>query len=111
MITTEWKDNTGAVKSAMERAIEEGLEKSAWLVHGDATNRAPVDTGNLKTSISVGPIEKSSATVFVDDVGYDKYVEFGTVKQAPQPYLRPALDENKAKINAIINTAIKGALK
>ena len=106
MIKTEWKDNTGAVKAAMERAIEKGLTGAALLVEGDAKLRTPVDTGNLRSSLN-HTVEPTEATVGTN-VEYAPYVEFGTVRQAPQPYLRPALDENKAKINAIISTAIRG---
>ena len=54
-----------------------------------AREACPVDTGKLRNSISVSA-EGNSAVVSAN-TDYAAYVEFGTSKQSPQPFLAPAL--------------------
>ncbi len=35
-----------------------------------------------------------------DAIPYEKFVEFGTARMAAQPYFRPAVDQNRARIKA-----------
>lgn len=73
----------------------------ATVVNDDAKARAPVRTGNLRRSIhpELGEYSSERVTVWVGtDVEYAPYVEMGTSKQAAQPYLRPALNENRQDI-------------
>lgn len=65
----------------------------------DTQNRArelcPVDTGRLRASITHVPGRDSNG-YYVDvgsNVEYAPFIEFGTIKQPAQPYLRPALAE------------------
>lgn len=66
----------------------------------DVQNRArelcPVDTGRLRSSISHSEPAHDSDGVYVlvgTNVDYAEFVEFGTSRQHPQPYLRPAIAE------------------
>jgi HK97 gp10 family phage protein len=102
--------------------------------------RAPWDTGALRASINQHIIE-STDTRLVDDVGpeveYGPYIEYGTgiyaeggqgrkggwrYKDAhgnwhftygmrPQPFMRPAADEDKDQVVAAVEAAIKSKLK
>ncbi|MDN5687127.1 MAG: HK97 gp10 family phage protein [Brachybacterium sp.] len=59
-----------------------------------AKNRAPVDTGALKSSIS-SSITRRGGTLRGEvgpTVNYAGYVENGTIHMRAQPYLRPATD-------------------
>lgn len=61
-----------------------------------ARGNAPVDTGALRDSIQSQASEEGGAEPSADivaDVPYAAFVEFGTYKDAAQPFLRPALDE------------------
>ena len=66
----------------------------------DCQARVPVNTGKLKDSLEVKvSISKTTAKVKVqtraenkEDQFYGSFVEFGTHQQAPQPFMRPALD-------------------
>jgi len=42
---------------------------------------------------------------------YGTFVELGTKHQAAQPYLRPAVDENKQQIGMAVNQKILKALE
>lgn len=64
----------------------------------------PVDTGELKNSITV---DKSDLDKLIMRVGakanYAPAVEFGTSKRSPSPFFRPAIKAAKSKINKIFN--------
>lgn len=96
-------------------------------VEGEAKVRCPVDSGNLRDSID-HYVNEGQKSVFVGtNVEYAPYVEFGTGKyaqdgngrktpwafqdengnwiwtsgQRPQPYLTPAFEENKKRIQKL----------
>lgn len=75
------------------------LEAIGIFVRGEAQVRAPVDTGNLRDSIDyrVG----TGRVVIGTNVEYALYVEKGTSKMRAQPYLTPALEENKQRIQEL----------
>lgn len=92
-------------------AIKDAVLKGAIHVEGEAKERTPVKTGRLRASIThevfssgadhegrIGP---------GNDVEYGIHVEFGTVNQRAQPYLRPGLQESRDKILDILKNAIK----
>lgn len=115
--------------------LEKAMAKAVLLVERDAKMRAPRDTGDLARSIT-SKVETSGGevegTVFTP-LFYAPYVEYGTglfaedgngrkdvpwhyqddagnwhttSGQHPQPFMRPALDENREEILRIL----KGAL-
>lgn len=62
-----------------------------------AKNRVPVDTGNLKGSIGHSDLRTvgSTGTIggeFGPTAEYGPYVELGTSRMAPQPFMGPAAD-------------------
>lgn len=62
-----------------------------------AKNRVPVDTGNLKGSIGHSDLRTVGSTgsiggEFGPTAEYGPYVELGTSRMAPQPYMGPAAD-------------------
>lgn len=58
-----------------------------------AKRHAPVDTGRLRSSITHAVERDSRGLVGLvgTNVEYAPHVEFGTLRQPAQPYLRPAL--------------------
>lgn len=116
---------------AMTRAMQDACN----IVESAAKDKAPKDTGALRRSITskVEATGNSIDGIVFTPLEYAPYVEYGTGMYAsngngrktpwvymddkgnyhytrgqhPQPYMRPALEENKDKI---INM-IKGALK
>lgn len=74
--------------------------------------RAPVDTGNLKKNIRTHDHGTKGDTVtFTVDVTrkafYGKFLEFGTVKLVPKPFMRPAA-ESKAEEAVTVLGAVLG---
>lgn len=79
------------------------LNKTLAAIELDAKNAAPVDTGNLKNSISR---TKATAQDLSGEVGptasYGGYLEFGTEHMDPQPYLGPAFDQHLPAFEAAL---------
>jgi HK97 gp10 family phage protein len=71
------------------------LMKVAIRVQTRAKRKCPVDTGRLRSSITheAGQDSKGLLVRIGTNVHYAPYVEFGTIRMRPQPFLRPALDE------------------
>lgn len=75
--------------------IAKELAKRAIRVERMAKRLCPVDTGRLRSSIG-WKVDVDGMGLFAQigtNVDYAPHVEFGTSRQAPQPYLRPALEE------------------
>lgn len=114
--------------------IQRAVGKACALVERTAKQKAPKDTGALRRSIT-SEVEREGneivGTVFTP-LEYAPYVEFGTglfaesggrkdvpwcyqddkgewhstSGQKPQPFMRPALNENREQIKRIIGEAI-----
>ena len=110
--------------------INAALGRACALVERSAKQKAPKDTGELRRSIS-SKVEDGVGIVFTP-LEYAPYVEFGTglfaesggrsdvpwcyqddegewhstSGQHPQPFMRPALDENKEAIKRIFREVI-----
>ena len=106
--------------------IEEALGTCCAVVEKSAKQKAPKDTGALRRSIS-SKVEDNQGIVFTP-LEYAPYVEYGTglfaesggrkdvpwnyqddegkwhstSGQKPQPFMRPALEENKQLIKQIL---------
>lgn len=75
------------------------IRKTARDITADAKQFAPVDTGNLKGSVTHSDLRSvgTSGDVSVDigpTANYGVYVEFGTSTQAPAAYMGPAADRH-----------------
>ena len=115
--------------------IQRAVGKACALVERTAKQKAPKDTGALRRSIT-SEVEREGnemvGTVFTP-LEYAPYVEFGTglfaesggrsdvpwcyqddkgewhstSGQKPQPFMRPALNENREQIKRILKEAIQ----
>ena len=92
--------DTRAFMRKVEQKVEQGMRDAAKLVESKAKQLVPVDTGALKASIDyelkrVGTSYRAS--VFATE-HYALLIEFGTRNANAQPYLRPALFNNRQDI-------------
>jgi HK97 gp10 family phage protein len=100
----------GEITAETEKMAMDRLEKAGELVAARARMKVPVLTGSLKNSIRVRRLKgdpKQDVRVYAGsrDKGgpfYAHMVEYGTVKMAAKPFLRPALNESKAAIKGIM---------
>ena len=115
--------------------LTEPLNKACLLVENDAKRKCPVDTGQLRASIT-HEVEGQTGIVGTN-VEYAPYVEYGTgiyardgngrqtpwsyqradgkwittKGQKPQAFLEPALLENENEIKRLFKEAIKEGVK
>lgn len=73
--------------------VAKDLQRRALRVETAAKRACPVDTGRLRSSITQRLANDAQGLLAVigTNVTYAPYVELGTRRMAPQPYLRPAL--------------------
>ena len=86
--------NRAAIKALADSdGLRDGLEILGQVAETSAKQHAPVDTGNLRRSITheVGRDLKGLYMRYGTNVEYGIYQELGTRFHPPHPYLRPAL--------------------
>ena len=71
------------------------VRKALFDIERGAKQRAPVDTGFLRNSIvthlSIANMRANGGEV-VAEADYSVFVEYGTSRMAPQPFMNPALE-------------------
>jgi HK97 gp10 family phage protein len=88
-----------------KRAAEKALLQAAADVVDVAKQLSPVDTGRLKQSLGAVPLSSSRIRVGTA-VEYGKYVEYGTVNSAAQPFLTPAMAQAPATFEKRLKDAL-----
>ncbi len=86
------------------------LTRSINIVDTDAKLNVPVDTGILRGSLESDVDYSSLIATESTNVEYSPNVEFGTIRQKAQPYLRPALADNTRKIKEIFSKEVGKAV-
>jgi HK97 gp10 family phage protein len=105
------------MEDAAADALDEACKEGAELVLSEAKQKVPVDTGTLRNSLILkksktkNPNIKSEYYV-TKKSGAEHFapVELGTSKMKAQPFLRPAIDENKIGIAKRVNDAMLRAI-
>ncbi|MEV6036031.1 HK97-gp10 family putative phage morphogenesis protein [Nonomuraea sp. NPDC052116] len=82
-------DNATAKTQAMVKAA---VKKTGFDTVAGAQALVPVDTGNLKNSIGVDFDSDGYGFEAGATANYGGFIEWGTSKMAPQPYLGPAFE-------------------
>lgn len=103
----KWLERTGV----QEQIIAPTLEAGADILEGAVARSVPVLTGDLKGTLRTF-VSKTRARVVIGDARniQAKYLEFGTKKMPAQPFMRPALDSNRRRIEAIAVKHMNDAL-
>ena len=124
-------DNSKQFREAFEAACKRALERCGMQAEGYAKDLVPVDTGNLRNSIThkvaedvvyIGTNNEYAAYV---ELGTGKYAEGGrkdpwvyqddegrwhhTDGQRAQPYLKPAVADHKQTYRNIIKDELENA--
>jgi HK97 gp10 family phage protein len=84
----------------------------AEVIKAESKNIVPVDTGNLRASITSEETSRSdtSASVAVGygkQAPYGKYVELGTSRMAAQPFLRPPMTTHRDQAIRAVTDSLK----
>lgn len=85
-------DRFPEIAATMPERTSQVVRKAAFDIEGQAKNRAPVDTGALKNSISTEFEDGGLTGIIAPHVEYATYVEFGTRRMSAQPYMTPAAE-------------------
>lgn len=101
------KDNTKEVLSAMEKAIERGLEAIGLTAEGHAKKNTPVDTGRLRNSI--GHAVEDKAAYIGSNVEYAPYVELGSPTIKAHHMLQRAATEHTDEYKRLMEDSMKNA--
>ena len=128
-MSVEFHDNSRLFKEAFDAAIARALERCGMQAEGYAKDLAPVDTGNLRNSIThkvvgdevyIGTNNEYAAYV---ELGTGKYADGGrqdpwvyqddegrwhhTNGQRAQPYLKPAVADHQQTYRNIIKDELE----
>lgn len=103
------QDNTEQVVDGIEAAVGVALEKIGLLAENYAAKKCPVDTGNLRASITHEVDAADNAVYIGTNVEYAPYVELGTSRQKAQPFLRPAASEHGVQYRQVLEKALGGS--
>lgn len=127
----DFTDNSKEVFAAMHEAAARALEKCGLVAEGYAKKLCPVDTGNLRNSITHTVDEQEPAAIIGTNNEYAAYVELGTGKyaeggrptpwvyqdakgnwhmthgQRAQPFLKPAVADHAAQYRDILESELK----
>ena len=102
------QDNTGQVVDGIDSAIGVALEEIGLSAENYAARKCPVDTGNLRGSITYEVDAGDNAVYIGTNVDYAPHVELGTSRQKAQPFLRPAASEHGAQYRQVLKKALGG---
>lgn len=112
--------------------LSKALNNGAIVVENDAKRKCPVDTGTLRRSITHELENEKTVKVFTP-MEYGIYIEMGTglfavngdgrktrwsyqddegnwhstIGQPPQPFMMPALNENRDKVVKVMENVLK----
>lgn len=127
----DFTDNSKEVLAAMHEAAARALEKCGLVAEGYAKKLCPVDTGNLRNSITHTVDEQEPAAIIGTNNEYAAYVCLGTGKYADggrptpwvykdakgqfhwtagnkaQPFLKPAVSDHAEQYRDILKKELE----
>lgn len=99
-------NNIDQIKEALSEQLATALEAIGMQAESYAKLLCPVDTGNLRNSITHQQAGDAAEAIGTN-VEYAAYVEMGTSKMKAQPYLEPALTEHIDEYRQILEEHLK----
>ena len=103
----KFTDNSKEVSEKIKKALLRWLETCGLVSEGYAKKLAPVDTGNLRNSITHEVDEDEPAAYIGTNVEYAPYQELGTIHMAAQPFLKPAVADHANEFRKIFENEMK----
>ena len=105
MSDVQFTSNLGAVQNATEDTIRRALEIIGGMAETNVKAITPVDTGNLRNSITH---RVDGVSVYIGtNVEYAPFVELGHrarngKKVNPKPFLRPGIEDNMDQYRGLL---------
>ena len=106
-MNVQFTDNSKEVSEYIKAALLRGLETCGLVAEGYAKKLSPVDTGNLRNSITHDVDDGEPAAYIGTNVEYAPYVCLGTIHMKAQPFLKPAVADHANEYRKIIENELK----
>lgn len=90
----EMKSNVKEFKNATLNQVHTALQACGLIGEGYAKLKCPVDTGNLRNSITHQTDVANNSEYIGTNVDYGVHVELGTYKMRARPFLKPAVEQH-----------------
>lgn len=103
------ENNVEQIGAAMNKAIAKALVMIGQRAEGNAKAICPVDTGRLRNSITNAIDTEEKAVYIGTNVEYGPYVELGTSRRKPHPYLKPAAADHADEYREILKGCLESA--
>ena len=111
-VSTDVQSHADEVLNELQQAKLRALETIGLVAEGYAKEKirevGAYDTGRLWNSISHAVSESEQAAVIGTNVEYAPYVELGTSKMDPRPYLQPAATNHIDEYRQIVDEVMRG---
>lgn len=84
--------------------------RAGYRVRNESLRLVPVDTGRLKSSLTVAQEADGDGfwVVVGTNVSYAVHVEYGTARAKAQPFLRPAVDAERDRLISELKSLFQG---
>jgi HK97 gp10 family phage protein len=108
------KAKLSLLRASLPDAEEAKMKRIILQIERDAKSIVPVDTGNLRASIESRVIRNNDGDitgVVGTNTDYAAFVEFGTSKMGAQPYLRPAVEQNRETVRELLGEGFNDAVE
>ncbi len=112
-VDVKWEIRVNRVPKVTEEtreAVRDVIRAGAFQVQRHARRVVPVDTGRLRDSIRPKELNELQWEVRTG-TEYAIYVEYGTRRMRPRPYMRPAAERVRGWLEGAARKAIKSAAK
>lgn len=106
MTDVKFTSNRAAVLANVSDAKARALEIIGGMAESYAKQLCPVDTGNLRNSITHAQADEDTEVIGTN-VEYGPYVELGTRLQTAKPYLRPAAENHAQEYRTVFETELR----
>ena len=106
-MNVQFTDNSKEIIEAIQQATVRAMEKCGLTAEGYAKKLAPVDTGNLRNSITHEVDDGEPAVYIGTNVEYAPYQELGTINMTANPFLKPAVADHAKEYRKIIENELK----
>jgi HK97 gp10 family phage protein len=98
----------GKVTAEAQVLASKAVRKTLFDIEADAKQLAPVDTGNLRNSISTEVNRGGLGGEVGPTAEYGIYQEYGTSTQSGTPYMGPAFDRRAPALEAMLGRLADG---
>lgn len=101
--------HASTVLGELDRKMQKANEIIGGMAEGYAKGYAPVDTGNLRNSISHAARDNYRTVVIGTNVQYAPYQELGAPNAhvPPHPFLRPAIENHRDEYKTVLEHVLK----